>query len=278
VRVILRPKNWRIDAFAVKPVVLGPNFFDGAPDHTQTFWGVWVTKTKTQGFVKQWDLYYLGLDRKYVQYEQGTARERRNTVGINVHEQAGAIAFFQESDWQFGTFDSGRILAWKFAGGISYLVPAVPFQPTLSLKGAVSSGDRNPGSLDLQTTNPLFPSGLYYGYMPFTNGSANAVVAHPALNLHLSEKVSLNVESFSFWRQTIADGLYGQNGGFIFPGQKSQARYVGSTQDVSVGWHPDRHATVALTAAYYEAGPYLRETLSSAKNITYFSVLVSYNF
>jgi hypothetical protein len=154
----------------------------------------------------------------------------------------------------------------------------VRFLPTLSLKGAVSSGNRRPRSADLQTFSPLFANGLYYGYMPLTNGSANAIVAHPAINLRFSEKVSLDVETFSFWRQTTTDGLYGQGGMFLFPGQLSRARYVGSTQDVSAVWRPDRHTTVVAIAAYYEAGRYLRETLSPARNITYFSVLASYKF
>jgi len=278
IKLALRRQNWRIDAFAMRPVVLGPNFFNGAPDHSQTFWGVWATHTKTNGFFRQLDLYYLGLDRKETEFQQGTGRDRRNTVGVQVHEQARTFAFVQEGDWQFGSFASGRILAWKFAGAISKSVPGVRFRPTLSFKGAVSSGTHHPANGDLQTFYPLFPNGLYYGYMALTNGSANAIVAHPAINLHLSEKVSLDVETFAFWRQTINDGLYGQGGMFLFPGQISSARYIGSTQDVSAVWRPDRHITVLAIAAYYEAGKYLRETLSPAKNIAYVSVLASYTF
>jgi len=114
-KLILRRQEWRIDVFAAKPVVTSPGLFDDAPDHTQTFWGIWATDRKEQSFVRQLDFYYLGLDRKNAQFDQGTARERRNTLGVNAHETAGRFSLLQEGDLQFGTFGSGRLLAWKLA-------------------------------------------------------------------------------------------------------------------------------------------------------------------
>ena len=69
IKLILRPQEWRIDVFAAKPVETSPGFFDDAPDHTQTFWGIWATHTKEQSFVRQLDFYYLGLDRKNAQFD-----------------------------------------------------------------------------------------------------------------------------------------------------------------------------------------------------------------
>jgi hypothetical protein len=40
----------------------------------------------------------------------------------------------------------------------------------------------------------------------------------------------------------------------------------------------DRHTTVRFLAAYYEVGPYLRETQPSGKNATYFSAIANYKF
>ena len=178
IKLILRPQAWRIDIFAAKPVETSPGFFDDAPDHTETFWGIWATDTKEQSFVRQLDFYYLGLDRKNAQFDQGTAREQRNTLGFRAHQTASKLAFIQEGDLQLGTFGSGRLLAWKFADGLSYSLPQIRQHPALELQGAISSGDKNPQNVDLQTFYPLFPSGLYYGDMVFTSGSLNAIVAH----------------------------------------------------------------------------------------------------
>jgi Alginate export len=278
IKIILRPRDWRIDIFTVKPVSTPPGPFDDAPDHSQTFWGVWATKQNALRFVRQLDFYYLGLDRASARFDQGIGRERLHTLGFNAHEQVGAVRFFQEGDLQLGTFGSGRLLAWKFAHGLSYSPARVRYQPTFGIQGAVSSGDRDSKNADLQTFDPLFPKGLYYGYMIFTSGSLNAIVAHPSFGMQLSKILSLNLDNFFLWRQTTADGLYAQSGLFLRTGQTSPARYIGATQDLSIVWRLDRHITVRALAAYYEVGPYLRETQPPGRNARYFSVTASYKF
>ena len=278
IKLALERQQWRIDVFAAKPVVTSPGFFDDAPDHSQTFWGIWGTDRKKQSFIRQLDLYYFGLDRKNAQFDQGTARERRNTLGLNAHETAGGFSLLQEGDLQYGTFGAGRLLAWKLAQGVSYLVPRVRYHPVLEIQGAISSGDKNPENADLQTFYPLFPAGLYYGDMVFTSGSLNAIMAHPSLAMKLSKTLTLNVDSFSPWRQRTTDGLYSQSGMFLRTGQTSQSRYIGATQDMDFAWRAERHTTVRFLAAYYEVGPYLRETQPSAKDTTYLSIVASYKF
>jgi Alginate export len=91
IKLILRPHDWGIDVFAAKPVVTSPGFFDDAPDLTRTFWGIWATDKKEQSFVRQLDLYYLGLDRKNGQFDQGAAHEQRNTLGVRAHETASKM-------------------------------------------------------------------------------------------------------------------------------------------------------------------------------------------
>jgi hypothetical protein len=152
------------------------------------------------------------------------------------------------------------------------------YHPVLELQGAISSGDKKPQNADLQTFYPLFPSGLYYGDMVFTSGSLNAIVTHPSLAMQLSKSLSLKVDSFFLWRQRTTDGLYSQSGMFLRMGQTSLSRYVGATQDLSIGWHVDRDTTVRFLAAYYEVGPYLRETQPPARDTTYLSGIASYTF
>lgn len=278
IKLILRPQTWRIDAFATRPVVTSPGFFDDLPDHTQTFWGIWATDTRNQSLVRQLDLYYLGLDRKNAQFDQGAARERRNTLGVRAHETSSEFVLLQEGDLQFGSFGSGRLLAWKLAQGVSYSVRRIPYHPILEIQGAISSGDTNPHNSGLQTFYPLFPSGIYYGYMVFTSGSLNAIVAHPSLGMQLSKSLSLNVDSFFLWRQNTTDGLYSQAGTLLRTAQPSQSRYVGATQDLSIAGDVERHTSIRFVASYYEVGPYLRETQPPGANAAYFSVIANYKF
>ncbi len=279
VKLVVRPRGWQVDAFAVRPVEVKPRFFDDPPDHAQTFWGIWATTRKDlPKLFTRLDFYYLGLDRQRVRFDQGTGRDQRHTLGLNLHGKRGDLSFFLEGDLQFGKFGSGRLLAWKYAQILSYGFPRARFRPVVSFLGAISSGDKNAADPDLQTFHPLFPKGLYYGYMDFTSGSLNAIVVHPKVSLQLSEAVSLNADSFFFFRQRSTDGVYSQPGFFLRTGQAARARYVGALQDLDVVWRVDRHTTVQFLAAYYEVGPYLRETPPAGKNTAYFSVKLNYKF
>jgi hypothetical protein len=278
IKFVFHAPRWRVDIFAVKPVATRNGFFDDAPDHRQTFWGVWATQTNPAAFLRKLDLYYFGLDRSDAQYDKGTGRERRNTLGFNAREVSGKLSLFQEGDLQLGTFGTGRLTAWKVAQSVSYSFQQSRFQPIIGLQGAISSGDGNPSSPDLHTFHPLFPKGLYYGYMLFTGGSLNAIVVHPTARLQLARKLSLDIDDFLFWRESTNDGIYSQSGMFLRPGKISQARYVGATQDLSLVWQVDRHTTVQGIAGYYEVGDYLRDTQPPGRDASYVSVTANYRF
>ena len=38
IKLILRPKDWQADLFAMRPALSNPGLFDDYPDHTQTLW------------------------------------------------------------------------------------------------------------------------------------------------------------------------------------------------------------------------------------------------
>ena len=83
VKIRSKAGAWNVDAWAVRPDLDKPGFFDNAPDHTTAFWGVYATRPVVS---QRWrgvgyDLYYLGLDRKNATFERGTAAELRHTVG-----------------------------------------------------------------------------------------------------------------------------------------------------------------------------------------------------
>ena len=272
IKVRVRSDQWWIDAFAVKPVATQKGVFDDASDPNQTFWGVWAVTTKGL------DVYYLGVARKSAQFDQGTDVERRHTLGFILKEQAGAWSFAQEGDLQFGTFGSSRLAAWKIAQRTSYSFTRLRLRPVVSIQGAVSSGDADPRDPRLQTFYPLFPRGVYYGYIVFTSGSLNAIVAHPGVSLQLAPTVSFGGDMFFFWRTRTSDGLYSPSGAFLRTGQTSQARYIGAEGGLGVVWRVDSHATLQFSTAYYAVGAYLRQTEPAGKDVKYFSVTAAYKF
>lgn len=235
-KAIVRTGDWRIDPLAFRPALIKSGVFDDGIDSSQALWGAWATRPiKKRSFWRQADIYYLESHRKQAQFERGTARELRHTVGVVLHAQYGAFSMFTEGDFQLGTFGADNIRAWKYGQSLSWSFRDRPLHPVVSLLGGISSGDTNPASHVLQTFNPLFPSGLYYGYIDST-GSPNAIVLHPELSLTISPTVSISARHFSFWRTSAADGIYSQPGFFLRGGNENQSRYVGSLQDLAVRW------------------------------------------
>jgi hypothetical protein len=271
--------RWSVDAFAVKPVKTQQGAFDDASDANQTFWGIWANRTKDLPTpLTQLDVYFLGLKRKSAQYDQGTDVERRYTLGFNLKEVAGPWSFGQEADLQLGTFGSSQLVAWKLAQAISYSISEIRLRPVFSIQAAVSSGDEDQTDPRLQTFYPLFPKGVYYGYMLFTSGSLNALVVHPGVSLQLSPTLLVTGEWFAFWRTSTNDGVYSQSGALLHTGQTTQSGYVGAESDIGVAWHVDPHTTLQFIAAYYDVGTYLRQIDPSGKNAAYFSATAAYKF
>ena len=278
IKLILRPRDWQVDLFAMRPALSKPGLFDDYPDHTQTLWGVYgVTSKHLPRFIRKLDAYYLGLDREFAQFAQGSGRDQRHTVGCLIYGGRGNFSYLEEVDLQFGKFGSGNILAWKYAQELSYSFSQRKFRPVPSLLFGISSGDTNPANPDLQTFYPLFPKGLYYGFID-DSGSLNAVVLHGKVTLQVSKNVSLAPDNFFFWRQRTNDGLYSQPGVLLRNGLASQSKYVGALQDIAITWTVDHHTTVQLLGTYYEAGAFLRETIPPGRNTAYISGKVIYRF
>src|SRR5271170_7586262 len=54
--------SWQIDGFALRPDLDNFGFFDNAPDHAVSFWGVYATRPSSSKM--SLEVYYLGLDRR----------------------------------------------------------------------------------------------------------------------------------------------------------------------------------------------------------------------
>ena len=86
--------------------------------------------------------------------------------------------------WQFGRFGRGDIEAWTAANAVRYNFQGLPLEPRLGVRFDVASGDLNPRSPNLQTFNPLFPSGTTSTSR--TPRPSNILDLHPVLDLSLA--------------------------------------------------------------------------------------------
>ena len=157
------------------------------------------------------------------------------------------------------SFAGGRISAWTAANAVRYTLENLPFQPRPGVRFDVASGDRNAASPNLQTFNPLFPSGAYFNLTgPF--GPSNIIDLHPTLDLTLTDKLTFSADWNFFWRQSLDDGVYRLSGSLLASGQTSRARYIGSSPAATLVWNPARYVTVLASYVHVFPGPFFKET------------------
>ncbi len=270
---------WNIDAFAVRPDLDKPGFFNNGPDHKMTFWGIYATRPLRHGIAL--DTYYLGEDRKTAAFERGTATELRHSVAARLWrptpKKESGLDFDYEGVFQFGSFGSDDVRAWTLASDTGYSFEDVPLKPRLSVKSDISSGD-NPRSHTLGTFYPVFPVGNYFGVLADTGpGPVNFIDVHPRIQTQLPHAVSVSSDLVVQWRENLNDGVYAVPGFLLVPFGGSRARFVGYRPGVEVRWQIDRHMYLQADYGIFYAGAFLRQT-SPGRNINYTEFWAGYKF
>ena len=273
--------NWQIDGFAMRPDLDKPGFFDNAPNHQIGFWGVYSTHLFPNKSTLE--IYYLGLDRKEATFQRGTARELRHSFGARAArpiatEQPG-LDFDYEALWQAGTFGSANIRAWTAASETGYRFPTAPLKPRFSAKADISSGDHprsDPGTLE--TFNPLFPKGNYFGVIATTGpGPLNLIDFHPRIEGTFPHNVTASFDWILQWRESLEDGVYAVPGFLIRPADGSRARFVGHRPGAEVRWQVNRHLWCQADYGIFYAGKFLKET-QPGRNLNYWALWTGYKF
>lgn len=266
VGVIARPGSWRLDAFAARPVEIDAGAFDDGSDHTRTFWGVYAVGPLRAFDGAHVDLYYLGLDREGATFDQGTERELRESAGARIWRRVSPWDYNFEVVYQWGRFGSAPIRAWTVASDTGITFEYAPWRPRLGLKADITSGDRDPNDEALQTFNPLFPRGAYFGENQLI-GPLNHIDVHPSIDLRPRPTITVSPSWAFFWRESLRDGLYDVPGNLVRSGAGTDARYVGSQPAVMVRWDVNRHLTFVADFEHFLAGPFLRES-GSGEDVT----------
>jgi hypothetical protein len=276
VRMIGLAGPWRVDAFGTRPVMANPGIFDDHEDYARTFWGAYAVRSVPSDKAGGMDLYYLRYTNQNAKFNQGVGDEIRHTIGTRQWGNVGAADYNVEALYQWGRFGTGLIQAWSTALDVGYTAHELPGSPRAGLRSAITSGQRNPKSPNLQTLNPLFPKGSYFGDIGLI-GPYNHIDAHPQIEWHLPYRVKLTADCDVFWRESIHDGLYGVSGNLLRPAGTSRASYVGTQPSIEVAWQADRHISFLANYTRFFAGTFLRQS-PPASNINYVMTQVAYKF
>jgi hypothetical protein len=77
--------GWRVDALVARPRRPRPGVFDDEANEDQALWGVYAVGGEDRRPFSAIDLYYLGFKDDAGAFAQGTARERRHSIGARFH-------------------------------------------------------------------------------------------------------------------------------------------------------------------------------------------------
>ena len=271
VRASVAAHGWQLDGIGLASAETEPGEFDDETDRGERLWGAYASGP-VLGNALGLDLYFLGLRRDDSEYDQGTHNERRRTVGTRIFGSPGAWDYNFELVYQWGSFGPGDIEAWTIASDTGYTLKQFPTQPRLGLRANVTSGDRNPQDDDLETFNPLFPRGSYFGEASLI-GPQNHMDLHPMLDLHVLENVQVTLDWDFFWRESRDDAIYRVSGAPLVSGTASDERYVGSQGSVAIAWQPERHVEIVTTYEHFFAGPFLHD--ASRRDVNFVAVWLS---
>ncbi|GAB3584558.1 alginate export family protein [Hymenobacter daeguensis] len=276
-RLMWHLQELQVDGFVTRPATTKPGVFDDSSNPNVWFWGLYGVKN-LQPLSGGIDLYYLGFDNKLARYQQGTAAERRHSVGTRLWGAPGPWRYNAEAVYQFGRFGAGNIRAWTASGEFGYLFKTLPLRPLLQLRTEYISGDQNRDNPDLQTFNPLFPKGAYFGQAALI-GPANLFDLHPVLTLYpaRTDDFALSFDWDFFWRASSADGLYSVPYVLNRPGNAGQSKYIGNQLTMELDWQAQRHWELELFVTYFQAGAFLEQS-GPGRNQTYVSPRVTFRF
>ncbi|TPM24796.1 alginate export family protein [Mesorhizobium sp. B2-3-5] len=250
--------NARIDAFVTRPVLPQDGIFDDKSDPGQTFWGVYGTGQVPDLPALKIDLYYLGLDRQNARFAQGTADERRHTVGARFFGEAGNFDWNVEAAYQFGQFGHDKIQAWTVSANLGYTFVNMPFSPRLGLNADAISGDGNLEDGTLGTFYPLFPKLPYFSEANLV-APANLLDIQPNVTLTLLPEVKLTFGWNPLWKQAEEDAFYGPAITPVAGTTGGTGRYIGQQFSTTLEWEVTDHLTLGGTYVNYVPGERIRE-------------------
>ena len=250
-------KNLKLDLFYSYYVPARPEIFDDRFNKDTKFWGVYGAFTKIP-VVQNFDLYYLGIHKKATSFDDGAGMEMRHTIGTRLWEITPTWQYDLEGAYQLGNFVKGQISAWTMSANISYTFNRAKLKPQIGLKTEAISGDRHHGDGRLNTFNPLFPKGAYFGLAALI-GPYNLLDIHPYIQFNLTKRLVFAEDYDMFWRMNRNDGLYAVNGRILYSGNAGNAKQIGRQLGSELQYTINKYLYFRQELTWFSAGDFLKQ-------------------
>lgn len=264
-----------VDAFAMMADTVYTGVFDNKMSKQLNLWGAYskIIFPKAGNL----DLYYLGFRRDESVFEEGIAPERRHTIGSRLWKYGGGFIYNLEAAYQFGTYGSGNINAWTGSVDIGYMFENIKFKPTINLRNDYISGDKNQGNGALQTFNPLYPKGGYFGFSPQV-GPVNLIDIHPYVTMDLLSNLKMQVDVVLNWRFSTQDGVYRPSGMLNLRGSDSNEKYIGTAYLANFTYSVNKYISVVSGIQYFKTGAFINDIIPNSKDGVFFNARLGFKF
>jgi hypothetical protein len=266
-KMIMYRKASRVDAFYSTYVFSKKGIFnDEVLNPDMKFWGVYLVQNRVP-FFQNVDVYYLGIRKAHATWNDVAGVEERHSLGARIWGRNGYWTYDFEGLYQFGDIEGNSISAWTLSSNTTYTPGSSAMSPSLELKTEFISGDRRADDGRIQSFNPLFPRGAYFGYAALI-GPSNLFDVHPSVDIPLARRILASVDYDFFWRYSVNDGIYNAGSQVIYPAGDSKEKFIGHQLGGMLELTVNKYVYLRVEVTWLAAGDYLK-SVSAGKDILF---------
>jgi hypothetical protein len=251
VRIDAAIASANVIAFWAQPVLDHQGYFDDRPVAGDAFYGVYAV-IPFPVLVSDIDLYCLTREKAASTFAIGTAQETRSTLGARIDGTNAAWDWDGQLLGQWGSFGSEDIRAYAATLETGWTARSWSWQPRLSLRADIGSGDARKGDGELGTFDAPFPN---FTYLSATSAywPGNAWSLFPLLTATPTHATTFYLGAQYMGRLSTGDAFYYQpQSPIALPG--TDAHGVMTQVYSRLKWQPDQHWSLSATVIYQAAG------------------------
>ncbi|MCM0667635.1 alginate export family protein [Flavobacterium tyrosinilyticum] len=265
-KITFNKKNFSADAFYSYHVKnrFG-NFNDKIGDDTKLI-GFYSLLSEIK-YVNNVEIYLLNLQKSKSAFNTFSGSENRNTVGFRIFGNQSNWFYDIEAAYQFGRFERKNIKAWTFSVNNYYSYSIKKSIQKIGLKAEYISGDKIQTNQSLETFNPLFPRGAYFGLASLI-GPSNLIDVHPFLECQLTRKLFFNMDYDVFWRASSSDAIYQPNVSILFDSSGSSSKRIGNQLGASFNYEFNKYLIFTIEGTWFKSGNFIKD-VSNGKDMLF---------
>lgn len=274
-KIIVTSKSHQLDLFYSHYVSAEKGIFDDKSNGKIRLWGGYWVHNKIP-LIQNVDAYYLGLSKDLARFNDGYGSELRHTVGARIWDIQKKWRYDIEGIYQLGKFAGKQITAWTTSVNVGRKLNLIRLHSEVGLKTEIISGDKGKDDKRLQTFNPLFPRGAYFGLSALI-GPSNLFDIHPSITFELCKGLFWTIDYDVFWRYSCADGIYASNVVLLYPSGNVSEKFIGQQTATDIAYTPNPFLYFRTEFTWFKSGCYLKK-VSLGKDILFLGLTAQLKF